>query len=396
MDTAELTRFSDMVGLIYEGATDPSRWTRDILPAVAEYIQAPECILHTSLHTPQNGGYFFLHGITQERIDVYINKYHADDVWTRAGIEKSVFVEGNVIIGDELVPREQFLESKIYKELLSRNENKNMTQLMTSVVFGIDATNSMPTVFSFFRGFHHPVFGEEDRARMRLVLPHLSRSLGVMQRIRSAELTVATTFAALDRLPTGVLLVDAYGEVTFANRSALHMLEDGDGLRLRKLTNTAGQGRLTAESNSANQAINAAISATVSRDPYATSHFSQCVSVPQTSGLASYTLQFSALGNHHEYNTGNNAPAAIVFIADGRQQVEIDPAALKSAYGFTPTEARVAISLLECATIHDVAEQLEVGEASVRSHVKQIYVKLGVDTRARFVKLMLGLARHRA
>lgn len=31
----ELARFSDLIGLIYEGATDPGRWTHDIMPAIA-------------------------------------------------------------------------------------------------------------------------------------------------------------------------------------------------------------------------------------------------------------------------------------------------------------------------------------------------------------------------
>ena len=73
-------------------------------------------------------------------------------------------------------------------------------------------------------------------ASIEILMPHLSRSLGVMQRIRSTELTMATSLAALDRLPSGVVLVDVHGEVTFANRAARRMLESGDGLRLKKLT----------------------------------------------------------------------------------------------------------------------------------------------------------------
>ena len=318
-----------------------------------------------------------------------MNKYISDDVWTIAGVEKNVFFEGNVITGDELVPREKLLESKIYRECFSRD--KNMAQLMTSVVFGMNTTNSMPAVCSAFRGLHHPTFGEEERARMRLILPHLSRSLGVMQRIRTIELTIATTLSALDRLSSGVLLLDGNGTVAFANRSAERMLKDGDGLRLRKLSNTAGPGELVAESALSGKAISEAISASLNRDPYATPHFSKCVTVPRTSGIANYTLQFSALGEHNEFG----AFAAIVFIADGAQEVDIDPALLQSAYGLTPAEAKVALALLAFSSAQEVADALGTSPHTVRTHVKQIYAKLGVDTRARFVKLLLGLATHR-
>lgn len=176
-----------------------------------------------------------------------------------------------------------------------------MVQLLTGIVFGMDSTTSVPAICSFFRGSHHPDFDQENTARMHLILPHLSRSLGVMQRLRNAELTVATSLAALDRLRSGVLLIDESGAVAFANRSAKRMLEDEDGLRLCKRINTPSFGSLIAENAAANNAISAAISATLNRDPYATPHFSNCVIVPRTSGLASYTLQFSALGNQNEF-----------------------------------------------------------------------------------------------
>jgi DNA-binding CsgD family transcriptional regulator len=395
MDRAnkELTRLSDLIGLIYEGATDPSRWTKDILPAVAEYIQAPQCYLFTPLHTPLDGGFIFLHGITQDQIDLYAKKYQSEDPWAVAAFEKNLAFEGNVTLGDELIPRERWLESKAYKECFNRD--RNMAQMMTSVVFGGNPTNSMLTCCSLFRGLHHPDFCEEDRTRLRLVLPHLSRSLGVMQRLRSAELTVATTLAALDRLSAGVLLIDANGAVAFANRSARRMLEDGDGLRLRKLTHGTCHGDLVAESAAANKAIGDAISATLSRDPFDTPHFSNCVSVPRTSGVASYTLQFSALGEHGEFGGDSGAYAAIVFIADGAQEVHVDPALLQSAYGLTPAEAKVAVTLLESSSAQEAAEKLGTSPNTVNTQVKQIYAKLGVDSRTRFVKLLLGLATHR-
>lgn len=392
--TEELTRLSNLIGLIYEGATDPSRWSKDILPAVAKYIETPASILYSPLHTPQKGGYFFLHGITQEHVDQYLHKHFDKDLWKIALAEKKLYTTGNIVIGDEVVPRAQLLASDFYRECLSRNEN--MVQVITGFVFGMDTTHSMPAICSFFRGSIHPDFSDMHRERLRLILPHLSRSLGVMQRLRLAELTMATTLAALDRLSSGVLLINGNGGVVFANRSAQRMLDEGDGLRLRKLRHRAGLGDLIAEDTAASKTISAAIRATLNRDPYATPHFSSCVAVMRTSGVASYTLQFSALGDQNEFGGDNGIYAAIVFIADGAQEVEIDPMLLQNAYGLTPAEAKVAVALVEASTAEQVADTLGTSPHTVRTQIKQIYAKLGVDTRARFVKLLLGLATHRA
>jgi DNA-binding CsgD family transcriptional regulator len=386
----ELTELSDLIGLIYEGATDPSRWTKDILPALSSYMQSSKSWIFTTLHTPQTGGYLFNHGVTQAHLDSYINKYQQHDVWIHAGLEQRVFFEGNVVIGDEMVPRQQFLESKIYKEWVSKDEDDG--QMMGGIIFGLDATHSMPAVWVVRRGLSTVAYGHDDRARMRLILPHISRSLGVMQRLRSAELTVATTLAALDRLAHGLLLLDAGGSVAFVNRAAQRMLEDDDGLRLRKLTRGAGLGDLVARNTASTRAIGDAINATLSLDAHATPHFSNCITVPRTSGMASYTLQFSALGEHSEFAAGHGAFAAIVFIADGAQDVHINPELLQRAYGLTPAEARVAMTLLECGSAQKVADKLGSSPNTVNTQIKQIYSKLGVDTRTRFVKLLLGFA----
>lgn len=71
----------------------------------------------------------------------------------------------------------------------------------------------------------------------------------------------------------------------------------------------------------------------------------------------------------------------------------IRPALLQGTYGLTPAEARVAIALLEGSSAREVADYLNVSPHTVRTQLKQIYAKLGVDTRARFVKRMLELTQ---
>lgn len=282
----------------------------------------------------------------------------------------------------ELVPYDELIETKWYKGFLSLDPG--LMQMMTGVVFGLHSDVAMPTICTFFRGMDTPVFCNEDCTRLRLILPHLSRSLGVMQRLRSAELTIATTFAALDRLTSGVLLTDAAGCVTFANRRAQCILSEDNGLCLTG-NNSAGQMvRLSAFHHADTESIAQAIAASL--NPRTAPHFSQNIKIMQRSGNASYTLHFSALGKNCEYNS-----SVIIFINDSTKRISVDPAALQQSYALTPTESRVAITLLDCATADEVSREMGISVATVRTHMRQIYAKLGVNNRAHFVKLMLGL-----
>lgn len=70
----------------------------------------------------------------------------------------------------------------------------------------------------------------------------------------------------------------------------------------------------------------------------------------------------------------------------------ICPELLQNTHGLTPAEARVAIILTEGGSAQEVADRLGVSFNTVRTQIREIYAKLGVDTRARFVKLMLEIA----
>ncbi len=153
--TEELTLFGNLIGLIYEGATDPTLWTKSIMPAMALYFQVPDCVLFTPLHAPRDGGYLFMYGGAQEQYDLYASKCQAsDDALTNAAVERNLAFEGNVILGDELLPRQQWLESKLFTECYS--SNPNLAQMMTAVVFGLDSTASMSSACSFFRSALEP------------------------------------------------------------------------------------------------------------------------------------------------------------------------------------------------------------------------------------------------
>jgi DNA-binding CsgD family transcriptional regulator/PAS domain-containing protein len=388
MDSRELDQFSEVVGLIYDGATDPARWTRDILPAIGDYVQVPISLLFTPTLMPQDGGMAFIHGIPQKLVDLYTNRYQSEDVIARVALEKGLMFEGSVFADSDLLPRDKFVASKYYREYLSQNA---MAHNLVSFVIGDNSAAGVPaTACSMWRREGEEPFTQLDRRRVQLLLPHLSRSFGVLQRLRAAEITVASSLTALDRLPGGVFIVDGRAEVTFANQSARRILDDRDGLSLRKRPNTSGLGEIASSDPRTSAEINAAVKTSIERAPFETPHFSQSVAVPKKSRTGSYILQFSALGRNRVSSSSD--PSAVVFVTDTNRKLKVDPQLLRDSYRLTAAEARVAIAAMEHATLQEVADHLEISIETVRVHIKRIYAKLGVDSRARFATVMAGLS----
>ena len=384
----ELAQFSTLIDLIYQGATDPSQWDV-ILASIAGYLSAPKALLFTPLNLPSDSGYMFVHGASASFQAIW-PQYADKDVWALSAVKNGKFLEGHIAFGEELVPQEEFLVSDVYKEYLSKYD---IAHLLTSIIFGTDSGGSLPTVCAFFHGLQDRRFTEDHRQRLSLVLPHLSRALGVMQRLRDADLKVAASRAALDKLNHGVLLIGGEGEVVFANRTAVRILSEEDGLRLRRRNGARILDMLLAADGKAQQAILTALRKSVTPDLLATPHFSRSVAVPRPSGRPPYALHFSSLPPDNEFGTGSDTPRAIAFLTDAAQPVRVDADWLRSTYGLTAAEVRTAIILAEGETLEVISRRMHVSVNTLKTQLNNIYDKTGTHNRARLVRLLLSLSQ---
>ncbi|NOT65527.1 MAG: hypothetical protein HOP06_05795 [Methylotenera sp.] len=384
---SELARLSELIDLIYQGATEINRW-QEALPAMAEWLDAPAAILYTPMHTPDSGGFQFPYQIPQSMLDLWSTQFVGQDPWTNSAVARGLAVEGNVLLGQDLVPQEELILTPYYQNFLARFDTAH---LLTSVVFGF-APNQITVICSFVRRINDVPFSQEQKEKLTLLLPHLSRALGVMFRLRNAEFKVATSLAALDRLQNGVLLIGAEGEVTFANKAALNILKQQDGLRLQQLQGKRNLAELFSRHHETQHALTAAINEVISPDILTTQHFSRAVCVSRPSGLAPYTLNFSSLPLSNEFGLGVETPLAIAFLTDGAASVRVDIELLKSFYSLTQAEAQLAAIMVDGGSLAEIAEQTNVSVNTVKTQLGQIYAKTNTNSRIKLVRLLMSLA----
>jgi DNA-binding CsgD family transcriptional regulator/PAS domain-containing protein len=393
MDAAKYTEmqsFSTLIDRIYQGATDPNVWP-NIIQDIAAWMEAPKIILFTPQNVPADGGFMFPHGISQRFFELWPTHLKPLDVWVESAVETNFIVQGNVGVGEELVPVAELVESRWYREVLAPED---IIHLVTSIVFdGSDGQNPC-VVCSLYRGLDAEAFDGDDKQKLSLILPHISRALGVMLKLRNAEFKLVASYAALDRIGTGVLLLNDDRSILFANRAARNILSDDDGLSLRKY-GTGALGRLFSGDVKTQAAIETALSNAIDPMAQAVPHFAQSVRVSRPSGQLPYALQFSSLASNNEFGEGKDAPQVIVFISDPAQEIQVDPELLRKTYGLTPAEIRVAVMLCQEGSLDEAAAKAGVSVSTMKSQLKQVYEKTGVDNRTKLTKLIVSLAAVR-
>jgi DNA-binding CsgD family transcriptional regulator/PAS domain-containing protein len=372
---------SQVLSHVYEAALEPQRWPV-VLDVLSQWLGAKRALLFTPAASLGDDGFFYAHGVSAEEMAIWNSRYVGQDFWTARAIERGLFLEGSIVRDGDLSTRRELMASDYYREHLTRMD---IGWLMTAVVLSPKDGRTPIVVLSNYRGIDAETgFDEQSRNRLALLLPHLSRSLGVMMRLRQAEMRASASAAALDAMNCGVALLDGQGRILHANRRAESIWRAADGLR-----SETGQVRI--DEPRCQRAWASALRATLA-ETGRVSHFSEHLQVPRGSGAGSYLLQLSRLPENSRFGPLPAQARVIVFITDTEAGLAPKGETLSRLYELSPAEARTALALGDGARLAIAAARLGLSINTVKTQLKQIYAKTGCSSRADLARLMLSLA----
>ncbi|HUF12995.1 MAG TPA: helix-turn-helix transcriptional regulator [Longimicrobiales bacterium] len=194
-----------------------------------------------------------------------------------------------------------------------------------------------------------PRFGDREFGLLQVIYPAFAAGVRAYQALERRLTGLATL---LDRDGDGVCLFDLDGRLLHANPRAAESLGEGGGLRarIRELVASFRSGR-----------------------PCRPQTFQ--ASVPTPDGACLARIAFSEPGV-----IGPDA-VAVVLLQKAGARPAADPAELRARFGLTRRQARVATLLADRRTNQEVAQQLSVSVHTVKRHVEQVLLKLGVERR---------------
>jgi len=384
LDRQALTQLSTLIDLIYEGATDIQVWPQ-VPEAISRWMSAPKCTLFTPLHTPMDGGFMMAHNLSALAMEMWATKYQLLDLWALRARDRGLAITGQAFRDQDLATEDEFLATEMYRDFFAPMD----VGRVASVVFGLESSTQIPVVCSCNRPLREP-FLADDLFKLQLLLPHLSRALGVMFRLREADFKLASTLAAVDKLKQAVVLFSRDGGVFHANAAANEVFKQNDGLSLSKLGRPLAPARLRAADRAQQARQDTSLSAALHPDPLAAEHFAVALTISRPSGLPAYALHFSPLPAGNEFGHGSQAPAAIAFIDTGTATAKANPDVLKQRYDLGDAELRVTQLAVEGLSVEALAEELGISANTVKTHLKRIYVKTGAKNRSQLVKLVMA------
>lgn len=370
MESAEVreSRISGLIAHLYDAAMDDALW-----PGTATRIAQAFGSTSTVVKLHGDHGQVSLLECTgnlviSSRDQAWADDWHRRDLW----VERSVAHGMSRIITDEdLVTRDEQTHSGFYQEWLCHLDIHHML----GAVF--PAADGAVGVLGIHRPRNAGAYARHERRQATLVLPHLQRALRLGQRFAAISHQHAATLQALDRLDTGVLVMDGACRILHASAMGEALLRANAELavigRRLSLRPPALRDRLSSLVRAAMDTARGRLA-----KPGAVILVPRRHRMPLTLELAPLRPTISVFGEER--------PAVLVFIRDPEAPIAV--AQLRELFGFTRTEAAVAGALGRGQSLEDIAADMRISLATVRTHLKRILAKTGTHRQAQAVALL--------
>lgn len=366
----DIERFSELVEDIYDAALDPPLW-RKVLKGVCNFVRGgPSASLFWQDAAKKTGHSYFVWGGDPRFNQLYWDKYiNLNPLTATAGY----FPVGEVYSATDIVPVAQFVETAFYKEWMSPQGWGDV--LSTN----LDKAATSRAVFSVARHARDGLVDDEMRRRMRMLVPHVRRSVIVGKLIENNRVKAAALADTLDGLEAGMFLVDSGGRLVHANASGRVMLNEGNVLH--------ANGKLVARDAQADEALRDVFSA-ASHGDAALGGKAIAVHLTSRDGdqFVTHVLPLTS-GARRQAGVCYTAVAA-VFVQKSGRSVSLPLDELARQYQLTAGELRVLSAMIDIGGVPEAAAALKLSPATVRTHLRHVFEKTGVRRQADLVKLI--------
>ena len=349
-----------LIGLIYEGIADDFHWGA-ALERVAAFVGAVGVGLGMQdMESHQFRG-LASRGIDLELSDRYRRLAPTNKIWIEIGRRHQPLTDRMVM------PKAAFLRSELYADWFRPH--------------GFDGVMAAPALFKnkasvvlvTFRDRRREDFGRADLNKISGLAYHFGQALSMRADREQAEQEFAAAKIVLDEIPDAILFVDYKGRLKHVNKIGQIML-DGS-IVIRRLPS----GRLEIRDQRADQWLAAMVSGAKGGEQRLSGR-----------GLGRFVIRVHPCPRGAG---GSDNGIMIIRIIDlGRNSEPPTAARLRECLGLSLRQSDVIFELARGGTEATVAQKLGIKESTVHEHIRRVYDKLELGSRAELIALLARIS----
>lgn len=367
---SEAAELSAAVGNIYDAAIDPALWSQ-ALASICAFVGGSSAALLWHDSALGHSEALHLYNFDPHYLQLYFEKYLPLNPMFPA----ATFVDEGVVVADEdIMPRAELNKTRFYKEWIK--PQGTLGALSVNLEKGVLRTSMINVRMTV-------PLNDQMRDRLSLLVPHLQRAVTIGRLFDQSKRTEQALTETLDHVEAAVFLVDAKAGIHFANRTAKSML--GEAALVRKERNT-----LRAAAAEANHVLRDAFVAAGKDDA---SIGTRGIAVPlKNASNERWFAHVLPLTSGRRRHAGDSYRAvAAVFIRRTAPDALSPLEETAKLYKLTAGEVRVFDAMLKVNGVKAIADLLGLSQATVKTHLHNVFRKTGTKRQSELVKLVAGM-----
>ena len=324
---------------------------------------------------PKIGLSWFFVG-SENRIDMQ-TLYYRDYFWRDEAIPRLHGLgHGEVVYKSDLYTDAEKKTSAVYNEFRCANNTQH------GFFLGIHGLDECATVISFGNSTERQGWGSDQLEVIKCLAPHLHQFARTRRALAKANALGASLAELLGNRLAGIIQVDIHGRILEANDRARHILLKRDGLRDRGGVLAAGT---TGESAELERLLARAM------PRFGVQGAGSSMKITRRSARRPLVLEIHPVRERSANLFAGRVVRALVLVIDPVARPRVDPETVARILGLSRMESRVAVAVAAGQTVAGIADALDCGESTVKTHVKRVYRKLGVRKQTALARRVLAL-----
>lgn len=366
----------NLVGQIYDTVSEPERW-ESFLDNLAGALGAHAARMRM-LDTTNDKGYKLIAGAGHDNAfdEQYTEHFVKVDPWNPI---LAKVAPGIVADSSELCTVKEFTNSEMYNDFWRQYE----------VFYGL-GVNLIKTDTSIARiGIHRPrsqgTYTDQEKRLLQDLAPHLLRAFKLGGHLQSMQSQLEGMQEALYRSSSPLVLIDEYGQVAFTNQCAEALLSNESGLSVQN-------SRLTAMHEAEQSNLQRLLQSAVATGARRGTGSGGAMRLTSLNGKQRYNLLITPYPDRSVSHLSiNQRICAAVFIHDTQQSGKLPADTLKTLYGLTRSEIRLAEGVVAGLTPAEAAHKYGVSINTTRTQLRSLFAKTNTQRQADLLRLLTGL-----
>lgn len=375
----------DLILKIYDTVADPASWP-SMLDEISHYLNAQGAFIFEMegfgddrlLRAP-----YFSTGYSLEAVSEYLRLHTAQELRDQDRFAyHSKAADGLELIRDEVLADSE-------EELLARANTQMMIRFGLRYRAGalLNKDQIYQDRFALQFSESHGPLSDEERARAHGVMPHIAKALSVGRPSLQLDRKFSSVASMVDHLKVGVCVLDARGQVVFANVEFKRQMEHHRAFRIEKA------GRLRFSEAKFDKSLQALFGDLSNHGKFGGRPRKEAVSATLEDDTFALCIEVVPLDSAPEFGE-TNLEGHIVYSLDTSVSYDIKTDILTRLFALTRSEADVLELMADGLTNQQISEARGKSIHTINSQVKSVLAKTRTANRTQLIRMATNVSAN--